>query len=115
MTAISGGDILLHERHCIPCEGGTPPLGSTEIADIATEIHSDWKIVDEHHLLREWAFADFATALTFLNEAARLCELEGHHADFELAWGRVQALIYTHKIDGLTESDFVLAAKFDRI
>ena len=105
---------LLHEKHCVPCKGGVPPLGAADIAPLSSELHSDWEVVDEHHLIREWGFSDFAEALTFLNRAAQICEHEGHHADFELAWGRVQALIYTHKIDGLTESDFYFAAKVDR-
>ncbi len=79
------------------------------------KIHDGWVAVDNHHISREWSFPDFATAMDFTNSLGEICEGQNHHADFELGWGRVSALIYTHKIDGLTESDFVLAAKFDQV
>ena len=71
--------------------------------------------MENHHLTRTWSFQDFASALEYTNQLGEICEQQNHHADFELGWGRVVAVIYTHKIDGLTESDFVLAAKFDTI
>jgi 4a-hydroxytetrahydrobiopterin dehydratase len=73
----------------------------------------DWSVVEEHHLLRTFRFPDFKTALDFVNRAGAVAESEGHHPDLLLAWGRVEAKIYTHKIDGLSESDFILAAKLD--
>lgn len=115
MMDISGADCMLHTQSCIPCKGGVPPLTLDAIEPILKKVDSAWSVIDAHHLVREWRFDDFLNALEFLNQAAGICESEGHHADFELAWGRVQALIYTHKIDGLTESDFVLAAKFDQL
>jgi len=78
-------------------------------------LNPSWEVVDAHHLQRNWEFDDFASALVFLNSAAQICEDEFHHADFEIGWGRVSAVIFTHKIDGLTESDFILASKFDQI
>jgi 4a-hydroxytetrahydrobiopterin dehydratase len=75
----------------------------------------DWAVIEGHHLAKDWRFPDFASALGFVNRAGALCEEAGHHADFELGWGRVAARIYTHKIDGLAEADFVLAARFDRL
>ena len=100
---------------CVPCKGGVPPLSEEESSAFLSQIHDDWAVVENHHLTRTWSFQDFASALEFTNQLGEICEQQNHHADFELAWGRVVAVIYTHKIDGLTESDFVLAAKFDTI
>ncbi|MBK70196.1 MAG: pterin-4-alpha-carbinolamine dehydratase [Euryarchaeota archaeon] len=97
------------------CEGGQPALTESQISDLLPGLSEGWRVVENHHLEREWGFHDFSTALEFVNLAGEICEEEGHHADFEVGWGRVKAEIWTHKIDGLTESDFYLAAKFDRI
>lgn len=104
----------LHEQHCVPCRGGVPPLGPQRAAELHAHLR-DWALIEHHHLEKEWRFPDFAAALAFVNRAGAVCEAEGHHADFELGWGRVRARIWTHKVDGLTESDFVLAAKLDRL
>lgn len=104
----------LHERSCVPCRGGVPALPPERAAELHARLR-DWALVDGHHLEKAWRFPDFAAALAFLNRAGAVCEAEGHHADFEVGWGRVQARIWTHKVDGLTESDFVLAAKLDRL
>ena len=112
------GLILLSDlasKRCKPCEGGVPPLTEEEYEGYIPGIDNGWAVVDGHHLRRVWAFPDFLTALEFVNSAGAICEQEGHHADFEVGWGRVVAKIWTHKIDGLTESDFVLAAKFDQL
>ena len=77
------------------------------------QIDDDWSIVDNRHIERSWTFDDFMGALEFVNSAGKICEIEGHHADFEFGWGRVKVIIWTHKINGLTESDFILAAKLD--
>ena len=102
-------------KNCVPCEGGVPPLNKAERTELISHIHGGWSVIDGHHLEREWSFPDFVSALVFTNTAGTICEEQGHHADFELGWGRVKAKIWTHKINGLTESDFVLAAKFDGI
>ena len=102
-------------KNCVPCEGGVPPLKKAERTELISHIHGGWSVIDGHHLEREWSFPDFVSALVVTNSAGTICEEQGHHADFELGWGRVKAKIWTHKINGLTESDFVLAAKFDRI
>ena len=78
-------------------------------------VNNDWNLVESHHIERVWTFTNFENALEFVNEAGIICEEQNHHADFELGWGRVKAMIWTHKINGLTESDFILAAKFDEI
>jgi len=105
----------LAAKRCVPCEGDVPPLDDDAQADLLVQLADGWNVIEGHHLLREWSFPDFVSALEFTNSAGAVCEEQGHHADFEVGWGRVRAMIWTHKIDGLTESDFVLAAKFDRI
>ena len=105
----------LAEKRCLACEGGQPPLTDDQISRLMPGLGENWEVVEGHHLQKEWSFPDFSSALEFVNLAGGICEDEGQHADFELGWGRVKASIWTHKIDGLTESDFFLAAKFDRI
>jgi 4a-hydroxytetrahydrobiopterin dehydratase len=105
----------LADRECIPCRGGVPPLKGEEIIRLLSQLGSGWRVAGEHHLEREYTFPDFRTALTFVNRVGELAEAQGHHPDLTLAWGKVGVQIWTHKIDGLTESDFVLAAKIDRI
>jgi len=90
-------------------------MTAQEAQVLRAELNSDWDVVDGHHLERVWTFRNFQSALDFVNNAGAICEEQGHHADFEFGWGRVKALIWTHKINGLTESDFILAAKFDEI
>ena len=108
-------DSELASKICIPCQGGVPPLSENETEELITKLNPQWEIVNNHHLLREWKFDNFKDALDFTNLAGLICEEQNHHADFELSWGRVQTIIFTHKIDGLVESDFILAAKFDKI
>ena len=114
---IYGGNIMeeLANKRCKECEGGVPPLEEEEILQLIPQLDENWEVVNGHHLERIWNFPDFVTALDFTNKVGQICEEEGHHADIELGWGRVKVLIWTHKIDGLTESDFILAAKLDRI
>lgn len=101
----------LTAKQCIPCRGGVPPLAGAELAALVAQLGRDWTVVDGHHLEREFAFPDFTSALAFTNRVGALAEAEGHHPDIHLAWGKVRLTIWTHKIDGLTESDFILAAK----
>lgn len=105
--------VSLADKHCVPCRGGVPPLRGEELRRYAAQL-PDWKVVDEHHLTKTFLFADFKKALDFVNRVAAVAEEEGHHPDLTLTWGRVDAKTYTHKIDGLTESDFILAAKIDQ-
>ncbi len=103
----------LAAKQCVPCRGGVPPLKGEPLLALEKQV-SDWKVVDEHHLLKTYAFPDFAKALAFVNRVGEIAEEQGHHPDIYLAWGRVDIKTWTHKIDGLTESDFILAAKIDR-
>ena len=102
----------LASKHCVPCRGGVPPLKGDELRKLSSEI-PDWKVVDEHHLAKTYVFPDFKTALDFVNRVGGVAEAEGHHPNICFTWGRADVQTYTHKIDGLTESDFILAAKID--
>lgn len=104
----------LADKQCVPCEGGVPALSSERAAELLEQIPG-WTIDQNHHLDREYAFPDFATALAFVNQVGELAEQQGHHPDIYLTWGKVRIQIWTHKIDGLSESDFVLAAKIDAL
>jgi len=99
---------------CIPCRGGVPPLKGAELEALSQKLGGGWRVVQEHHLEKAYAFKDFKEALAFTNAVGEIAEREGHHPDIYLAWGKVGLSIWTHKIDGLTESDFVLAAKADQ-
>ncbi len=102
----------LAEKHCVPCRGGVPPLRGEELEHLKAQL-SGWTVVQDHHLEKSFTFPDFRTALDFVNRVGAVAEQEGHHPDLYLSWGKVEARIWTHKIDGLTESDFILAAKID--
>jgi 4a-hydroxytetrahydrobiopterin dehydratase len=105
----------LAKESCVPCRGGVPPLEGEELQKLAGELGGGWEVVDGHHLTREFTFPDFAQALAFTNRVGAVAESEGHHPDIHLSWGKVGIDIWTHKIDGLTRSDFVLAAKIDEL
>jgi len=109
----SKGDDLAAKR-CVPCEEGAERLSAEEIAGLLWKLDG-WECVKRHHLTKSWEFDDFAQALAFVNEVGAVAEAEGHHPDLFLKWGLVRVEIYTHSVDGLTQNDFVLAAKIDRI
>ena len=99
---------------CIPCKGGVPPLKGEKLFLLYEKLGNNWKMIDEHHLEKEFLFDDFRKALEFTNRVGELAENQNHHPDIYLAWGKVRLTIWTHKIDGLTESDFIFAAKSDQ-
>jgi 4a-hydroxytetrahydrobiopterin dehydratase len=105
----------LAQKECVSCKGGVPPLKGGELAALAAKLAPEWRVVNEHHLEREFKFPDFRTALAFTNQVGQLAESQRHHPDIYLAWGKVKLTLWTHKIDGLTESDFVFAAKVDAL
>ncbi len=105
----------LCEKECVPCKGGIPPLKGNDLAALSKELDGGWQVINEHHLEKEYKFKDFRDALAFVNKVGELAEAQGHHPDIYLAWGKTKLTIWTHKIDGLTESDFVFAAKADRL
>ena len=108
------GSSSLASRHCVPCRGGTPPLKGTELEKFAGQL-PDWRIIEEHHIEKNFVFKDFKNALDFVNRIGAVAEEEGHHPDVCFGWGYVKVTSYTHKIAGLVESDFILAAKVDEL
>ena len=93
--------------------GGVPALRDDKLRILLGQLKRGWKLINQHHIEKEFLFKDFKKALEFTNKVGKLAEKEGHHPDIYLAWGKVKVTIWTHKIDGLTESDFILAAKID--
>jgi 4a-hydroxytetrahydrobiopterin dehydratase len=102
----------LNQKHCVPCEGGVAPLKKGEIDSLFKELKPGWKVVD-NKLEKEYKFDDFLQALSFTNLIGKVAENENHHPDIELGWGRVKLILWTHAVNGLTENDFILAAKAD--
>jgi len=103
----------LSKQKCVPCKGGRPPLRGGLLTTLHQKLGNQWNIIHEHHLEKEFKFKNFKDALEFTQKVGHLAEEEQHHPEIHLAWGLVRTTIWTHKIDGLTESDFILAAKID--
>jgi 4a-hydroxytetrahydrobiopterin dehydratase len=103
----------LASKTCTPCHSGTPPLAGAELQAFAKEV-PQWKVIDGHHITRAFTFPDFRQALTFVKKVGELAEQQGHHPDILLAWGKAEVTTWTHKINGLSEGDFILAAKIDK-
>ena len=105
----------LADQRCVPCRGGVPPLEGEPLAKLSAQL-PDWKVVDGHHLKKTFLFTDFKTALDFVNRAGAVAEAEGHHPDLHLeGYRNVWIEIWTHAIGGLSENDFILAAKIDKL
>ncbi|MBZ0184747.1 MAG: 4a-hydroxytetrahydrobiopterin dehydratase [Candidatus Obscuribacterales bacterium] len=104
----------LAEKSCVPCRGGVPALTPEEYAPLLKEL-DDWTVADESRLLKSYRFKDFKAPMVLANKIADLSEDQGHHPDLTIRWGELAIELWTHKINGLTESDFVLAAKIDRL
>ncbi|MBD3334597.1 MAG: 4a-hydroxytetrahydrobiopterin dehydratase [Candidatus Eisenbacteria bacterium] len=104
----------LSEKSCVPCRGGVDPMKEGDYKPLLDQLQG-WDVVDQHHLTKTYKFPDFAQALDFVNRVGRLAEEEDHHPDVYLTYGEARLDIWTHKIDGLTESDFVMAAKADEV
>jgi 4a-hydroxytetrahydrobiopterin dehydratase len=108
----SGSDLA--SRQCIPCRGGVPRLEGEDLAALSAQL-PDWHVVDGHHLEKSFKFPNFKSALVFVNRVGEVAEQQAHHPDICFGWDSAKVTIYTHKISGLTESDFILAAKLDRL
>jgi 4a-hydroxytetrahydrobiopterin dehydratase len=104
----------LASKQCVPCRGGVPPLQQDEISNFITQLDG-WQAIEQHHLKKNYRFSNFREALAFVNSVGELAEEQGHHPDICFGWGNVEIRIWTHKIDGLTESDFILGAKIDQL
>ena len=104
----------LASKECVPCKGGTPPLSGSSLQSLARDLGADWRVHDGHHLEKDYRFDDFRSAMDFAIRVGELAEEQGHHPDMHIAWGTVRLTVWTHKVDGLTESDFIFAAKADK-
>ena len=104
----------LASRDCIPCRGGVPPLQGEELAQLEAKLANGWKVVEGHHLEKTYKFENFRQALDFTIQLGELAEEVNHHPDICVGWGKVAVTLWTHKIGGLNEADFVWAAKADR-
>jgi 4a-hydroxytetrahydrobiopterin dehydratase len=110
-TQVSG----LADKHCVACHSGEAPLKGTKLHELLEELDRDWRVVNAHHLEKDFEFHNFRDALAFTNKIGELAEAENHHPDIYLSYGKVRLTLWTHKIDGLSESDFVFAAKADQL
>ncbi len=104
----------LSRKECVPCKGGVPPLKGEELEQLKEQVKG-WDVIEEHHISKTYKFPNFVKALAFVNKVGNIAEEQGHHPDIFLTWGKASIKTWTHKIDGLTESDFILAAKIDEI
>jgi 4a-hydroxytetrahydrobiopterin dehydratase len=104
----------LADNKCVPCRGGVPPMERAKAEGMLKQLERGWQLNKDGHLERLYTFKDFAEALNFVNKVGAVAEVEGHHPDLYLAWGKCKVELWTHKINGLTESDFYMAAKADR-
>ena len=106
----------LKNKNCIPCEGGVPALTKDQAKKLLSELHEDWYVTEDPMVLsREYKFKNFAEALDFVNKLGAIAEEENHHPDIILKWGFVHINLWTHAIGGLSENDFILAAKVDSL
>ena len=111
---MTGSESGLAAKRCVPCHGGAAPLQGAELDNLTAQL-PDWQVVEGHHIEKAFKFPDFVSALAFVTRIGAVAEEEGHHPDLALSWGRVQVTTYTHSIKGLSESDFILAAKIDKL
>jgi 4a-hydroxytetrahydrobiopterin dehydratase len=108
-------EICLTKNQCTPCQGGVEPLQGKAIEKLLKQLPDGWQVINEHHLEKEYKFKNFIQALAFVNKVGKLAESQSHHPDIYLAWGRVKLTVWTHKVDGLGENDFILAAKIEEL
>jgi 4a-hydroxytetrahydrobiopterin dehydratase len=105
----------LSKKKCTSCSKATHPLEGEKLASLYAELKTGWVLMEDKKLERIYTFKNFREALAFTNTVGDLAEEEGHHPEIHLSWGKVKIFIWTHKIDGLSESDFILAAKIDAL
>ena len=103
----------LADRACVPCKGGTPPLDKEQIRPLLRQLEG-WRVEGDKKLVKSFRFKNWQQAIDFVNRISAVAEREGHHPDLYVRWGEVTVYLWTHKIDGLTESDFHMAAKIER-
>ena len=105
----------LSSKKCIPCEGGIPPLTEKEIAEYKKQIKDDWQVIENNKISKEFYFVSYRHTIDFVNKVADIAEKEGHHPVLHIYFGRAVAELWTHSINGLSENDFILAAKIDKL
>jgi 4a-hydroxytetrahydrobiopterin dehydratase len=105
----------LAKKECTPCDGKTPPLKGNALKQMQSQLGDEWQVLNEQKLEREFKFKDFREALDFVNEVGETAEEQNHHPDICFTWGQAKVQIWTHSVNGLTESDFVLAAKISEL
>ena len=104
----------LADKSCVPCKGGVPPLSASEIQPLIQKLDG-WEVENNHKLIKSYKFKNFTDPVKFVNAIGEVAEAEGHHPDLYVRWGEVRVYLWTHKVDGLTESDFIMAAKIDKV
>jgi len=110
-----GTETCLSKKHCTPCQGKAPPLSKQIISELLLKLGNDWSINDASHLYKVYLFNDFADAMNFANAVSIIAEKEAHHPNLTISWGKCAVEIWTHKIEDLTENDFILAYKIEGI
>lgn len=105
----------LSKKKCVPCEGGVPPLDEKQIKEYKEQISSGWKVIDNNKLAKEFSFVSYRQTIDFVNKVADIAENEGHHPVLHIYFGRAVAELWTHSVNGLSENDFILAAKIDKL
>ena len=104
----------LEDKICSACSGDEDPIEESKILDNLADLHEDWQVIENHQIVRDFDFKDFQEALEFVNKVGEVAEEQGHHPNIEFTWGKATIKLYTHKIDGLHENDFIMAAKIDK-
>ncbi|MDP3935437.1 MAG: 4a-hydroxytetrahydrobiopterin dehydratase [Alphaproteobacteria bacterium] len=114
LTLQEVSDCLI-DKACVPCQGGIPPLSLDQATQLLSKLGNNWSLNESGYLSKTYSFQDFITAMEFANKIATLSEKEGHHPELIIGWGYCNIILWTHKINGLTESDFILAAKIEAL
>ena len=107
--------VCLADKTCIPCKGGVPPLDANSCEVLLQKLGNEWSLNTDGHLYKAYQFNDFTSAMELANQITDIAEQQGHHPDLHISWGSCGVEIWTHKISGLSESDFILAAKIERL
>ena len=105
----------LIDKSCVPCQGGIPPLSLDQATQLLSKLGRNWSLNEHGYLSKTYSFPSFITAMEFANKVSTLAEQEGHHPELIIGWGYCNIILWTHKINGLTESDFILAAKIEAL
>jgi 4a-hydroxytetrahydrobiopterin dehydratase len=103
----------LANKKCVPCEGGVPPLGKEKIKEYLSQLKSRWEVLEDKKIRKEFKFSGFPEAISFVNKVAKIAEQENHHPDIHIFYRKVVIELWTHAVGGLSENDFILAAKIE--